>query len=433
VAIPDNFPKNQPPTQYFDDYSWRTFIALTWPAKDPMNQRGVPDPQKKYGDVSGPLVWDTYKASWEIFQPDQKRPSVWDSYEAVPPCADSELARNRGKDPKTRLFGQFSFSSKGGAVLDDLNQAGFPNPLGSLVSQNRAYVSYEIRVNRREFDKIRGDDKDEKTWLYLGKNLPKPFGQAPNSIVFPNGSIEIKAAWRAFKLPDEAKLLDNYYHVQAEIFNPATKKCETRTMGLVGMHIVQKTPSRPQWIWSTFEHIANAPLAGGNLKEANWTFNDGDAAHQNQQNANRLLPVVNAKQGPQGNPNPVQVIRLVDLPAETRTANDLYRKDPRLAKTVWANYFLVRTQWPTVIPPTPVDPTKKFPEGAGNPFPVNKVANGTMETTSFLQTNNSCMQCHFLVQQVDFVWFLPVRATETNRDALKPLVKKMTLPAAGAP
>lgn len=30
-----------------------------------------------------------------------------------------------------------------------------------------------------------------------------------------------------------------------------------RKMGLVGFHIVQKTPSAPQWIWSTFEQVDN--------------------------------------------------------------------------------------------------------------------------------------------------------------------------------
>ena len=34
----------------FDDYSWRAFIALNWPAK--MGVRGVPDECKKIGDLS---------------------------------------------------------------------------------------------------------------------------------------------------------------------------------------------------------------------------------------------------------------------------------------------------------------------------------------------------------------------------------------------
>ena len=32
-------------------------------------------------------------------------------------------------------------------------------------------------------------------------------------------------------------------------------------MGLVGLHIIIRTNSAPQWVWSTFEHVANAPDA----------------------------------------------------------------------------------------------------------------------------------------------------------------------------
>ena len=55
----------------FDDYSWRAFIALNWPAKPGI--RGVPDESKKIGDSSGPaakVVWETWKMDGELFQPE---------------------------------------------------------------------------------------------------------------------------------------------------------------------------------------------------------------------------------------------------------------------------------------------------------------------------------------------------------------------------
>src|SRR5689334_10684878 len=36
------------PIQYFDDYSWRIFLSLVWPAD--ANQRGQPDTALKLGD-----------------------------------------------------------------------------------------------------------------------------------------------------------------------------------------------------------------------------------------------------------------------------------------------------------------------------------------------------------------------------------------------
>jgi hypothetical protein len=52
---------------FFDDFSWRSFAALIWPAAQ--GQRGVPDPAKTNFPVTGPLVFETYKADWESFPP----------------------------------------------------------------------------------------------------------------------------------------------------------------------------------------------------------------------------------------------------------------------------------------------------------------------------------------------------------------------------
>jgi hypothetical protein len=57
-------------------------------------------------------------------------------------------------------------------------------------------------------------------------------------------------------------------------FDP-TQTCKQVTVGLVGLHIVQKTASRPQWIWSTFEQIDNVP---GGASSGPFTYNDGSGA-----------------------------------------------------------------------------------------------------------------------------------------------------------
>ena len=58
VAIPAGFTDN--PIAFFDDYSWRTFIAMIWPAKT--GQRGQPDTSQTI-DGTGPRVFDTYKSA----------------------------------------------------------------------------------------------------------------------------------------------------------------------------------------------------------------------------------------------------------------------------------------------------------------------------------------------------------------------------------
>jgi hypothetical protein len=58
------------------------------------------------------------------------------------------------------------------------------------------------------------------------------------------GSLEVKTAWRDFN------------GVAGGC--PANFYCNGR-FGLVGMHIVQKTPTHGEWIWASFEHVDNAP------------------------------------------------------------------------------------------------------------------------------------------------------------------------------
>ena len=74
------------------------FIALYWPSLTDPAHRGEPDRAKTLGD-SGPRVWETFKARYELFQvgadglPIAPRP--WATYEAQNPCgADGD---NRGK------------------------------------------------------------------------------------------------------------------------------------------------------------------------------------------------------------------------------------------------------------------------------------------------------------------------------------------------
>jgi hypothetical protein len=64
---------------------------MVWPA----NRRGVPDATRKVGDVSSPLVFETLKNDWEVFQPAGGAPSAWDD-------SHGEMASS---DRKDRFFG----------------------------------------------------------------------------------------------------------------------------------------------------------------------------------------------------------------------------------------------------------------------------------------------------------------------------------------
>lgn len=41
------------------------------------------------------------------------------------------------------------------------------------------------------------------------------------------------------------------------------KDCRRQRMGLAGFHVMTKTPSAPQWIWSTFEQVDDVTCTHG--------------------------------------------------------------------------------------------------------------------------------------------------------------------------
>src|SRR5215469_16056734 len=93
VCVPASFPGN--PIAFFDDYSWRAFIALVWPALS--GQRGKPDPNQPLTALDVPLVFETYKADWETFQPNGTPPSTfnsdssfWTSNPSQSPCPHAQ-------------------------------------------------------------------------------------------------------------------------------------------------------------------------------------------------------------------------------------------------------------------------------------------------------------------------------------------------------
>jgi hypothetical protein len=158
-ALPDvpPTPKGEDPFPFFDNYSWRSFIALNWPAMTGAANRGRPDRAKAFGDP-GPRVWTTWKSRYEIFQLKGAEPSPWASYAGQNPCG---VGVNFANDGVTLS----SFSA-----FHDFNQADFDlHKLGGgpLVAQNRTYARYEVR-NQPEFNSIVSNK-----W-YIASNLPTP-------------------------------------------------------------------------------------------------------------------------------------------------------------------------------------------------------------------------------------------------------------------
>ncbi len=413
----------------FDYFSWQSFIALNWPAS--ASSRGTPDqpnnPSVFLSAAAGtPVVWGTYKDSFDLFGQKDQRPSSWDSPSSpITPCSNVPAGQK-----------VLMFTTKGDTALMQTNQAfSFP-----LIDQRSNLVYYDVRYNQAQYNFVRGQDSDPTSWLYLLKNLtPKEnaqFGvQMPMTTTAPTntlGSIMVKAAWRIKTDKDDAS---RYYTSAAQIYNSQTKSCTPATVLLVGLHIAHKIDPFTEWVWSTFEQVDNVPPDSDiSPKPApppnGYSFNNGTNTPKttggyDYKPALSPTPCPSPGNASQPCPKPVQVTRINAIPntptgASTRDFNAYYQQ--LLKGTVWQYYQLVVTQWPfnpgigSNGPFTLMQNGGVYPQGAGSAFPVNGAVNTTMET--YFQTQNdaagaggnSCMSCHYRAGQSDFSWGLNRRA-----------------------
>jgi hypothetical protein len=396
VCIPSGFGGN--PIAFFDDFSWRSFIAMVWPALQ--GTRGAPDTSNSIGPVSGPLVFETFKADWEVFQPSPDgrtpppAPSPWNSYAGQNPCSSFRIPKLVGFGPATAwAYPIFSLPDLrfGDVVLGsfskfgNLGEAGFGNLVGLLPAQNGTYSRYSTLFNQTEFDQIVSQS------LYLRSNLPS------TGITFQNGAIDIKAAWMDMS---NVRNPERYYTRTAWVLNPfatPNPSCTQITVGLVGLHIVQKTPSRPQWIWSTFEQIDNVP---GGVSSGPFNYNNGSGAPMPQINPDPWPPTT-------ATPTVFNVQRLTPINPSTANTNTQYQAALRAKGGPWQFYQLVMTQWPVPpnTPSNPGTPNFTFPgSGANSAF-----ANVTLETFDQQNISTGCMNCHTETQKAtDFLWSLAI-------------------------
>lgn len=374
----------------FDVFSWESFIALNWPAMS----NGNPDTSVTIGQRTGAMtVWQNYKESRDIFMPNGETPPAWNQ-PVLPPveckaASDKPVLVQVGKTPN---------------VLDE---SGEPFRTGPLIDQNGQYTRYEILTNEVMFDYIINNTLYSKHGQQaFGADADFPSSVVPKGIdqtkkivagevgdlgeVSTQGSMMIKAAWKLMGENDDTALFhtsEAYVYNNPSEFAGVKPACELQKVGLVGFHIGTKTAGSPQWAWSTFEHLNNVPTQGETASKPHYNYFSSecgdDCAEVNSPPARPWDPAI-------AYTRPSQIERVIPIDAATKALNKQYQ-DALLAavpNSVWANYELVSTQWPTNAGST-TDPT-------GAPAP-SFLANTTLETYiqgSVRQTSSSCIQCH---------------------------------------
>jgi hypothetical protein len=364
---------------FVDILAWDTFIALNWPAPQPIVQRGVPDRQNVVGGfVSGggeggrpssmpvgPVVWETYKDTHDIFLDPPTKPAPFDTPERIP-AACAALAGPNPREARVLVM-----TSKVTDVVRSVTQSDG----NRLVDQNGQNVWYEIKVNRAYFDYV-VDNGFYDSANQKGKTISFPSSSNDTATV---PAIKVKAAWKVMGLlgsrqPDD---LTKFYTARGFVVDPNTGQCTERLLGLVGLHVVVKTKQLPQWMWATFEHVGNAPTQGvAPPAGAKYNFNN---------------PACPVSQCPVNTPPtgqstmPTQVVRVVPINQVAASTTATYQTALKTLRpdNVWQNYMLVDAQWAGTR------------DNIGVPAQPKFLANATLETYMQAQTEPyGCINCH---------------------------------------
>jgi hypothetical protein len=411
----------------FDNLSWETFVALNWTL-------GKERQSAKDGlQATGRRVWEGWPRVADVFGNGPVRAQC-----NVPPgLAVFQIASN-GKGQPVAQNEEYIQAATGDPAID--------------VSGN--WTIYERRLNDVEIAYLKAP-QGKVSW-----NLTTAAGQRQlvkdgGTVSFPSlgipgpqtGAIEIKAAWRVLDPAQRSKNQQSYYLVPAMltvapdlVTQPPGKApapiCAQVDLGLVAMHIIQKNPDtqnalKPEWFWSTFEHVDNAPLATqacdltspadcpllGQLA-CPVPANVGGYTYFNRAcpDCQTNQPPTPSESGTQFAWNPIQpfakgyltttksggqtvtvgtqISRCWKIYSLTDDLNTQWRGQLRLVGSVFQNYMLVGTQWGASITSTP-DP--KVPTDGVPSFLSNTVVETYLQTLSDPQNpfaTGSCVSCH---------------------------------------
>jgi hypothetical protein len=385
----------------FDFYSWRTFIALNSPAD------GTPIEQAQAGS---PTLWEdmnSFKQLLDVMLPANQLPPKWPTDRA-----GMEAERERLVPPEcSDLHQQFPQRMIVKMIEESFNE---PFKTGPLIDQRGYYAIFDILMNRQMFNYIIANHLNTKADQAANSNLSVDFPAGENS-KGEFGAFMLKVSWRVLS-PTEVQA-KNFHMVDALVLTPpaATRRCLKETLGLVGFHAVHKTVSRPQWIWTSFEHVQNVPARDevdahdAHKLHGPYNFFNVDCKGDCTENATPPTP---------WDPDPTlelrfrsndsfksQIVRETPLTNAAKNMNTIFQS--MLSNSVWKNYMLISTQWPSAFSCTSLqakgsstpDPKTDFlkqPDMTCSPAPTF-LANSTLETYSqgdVPLASSSCIACH---------------------------------------
>jgi hypothetical protein len=272
-------------------FAWQEFIALNWPAvpqNGAVGQREQPEPLCFFAAPAcgaQQRVWETFRGKVEIFPGDASPPPGYVNnaaasygYDALPQYRYGSLAGSvspcTGTPPPRAAW--INLDETDQITLDSMYAGTGPTSVAG--NSDPQLVRFLAKANRVEYVYVA---RHPGWWAYdapVGPpNLPGSTGQyvvqhggdpPPNSdtyVSFPNGTIEVKAGWRVLGPGDDAT---RFHTNTVRYYEPSSPGAQTAcyretTFGLVSLHIIQKTPTAPYFVYATFEQADNIRNAAG--------------------------------------------------------------------------------------------------------------------------------------------------------------------------
>ncbi|WP_213804276.1 hypothetical protein [Granulicella sp. dw_53] len=266
-------------------FAWQEFIALNWPAvaqTGAANTRDTPDNNCKFGDpkCSGPLVWQTFRGKVETF-PGTGTPPGYPGvvpndpslgYDALPsynyaaaiPSCDTPVPTgiswiNLDETDQITLDSMFA-----GIAPTQAPGNSSPQLVRFLAKSNRTEYVY---VAQNKWWSTIDSGVRTATQQYLATNMASPPAGSTQYVSLPNGTIEAKAGWRVLNAKELASgrfATANVRYYENQNNSPCYRQA---TFGLVALHLIQKTPTAPYFIYATFEQADNILTPSGSPVE----------------------------------------------------------------------------------------------------------------------------------------------------------------------
>lgn len=311
-AVPDDVtPAGETLSQDdLDNYSWQLFIAMNWPATE---SGAVPETMGELPE--NPRVWETYIDGTTIME----------------------------RDASVALRVNEPFHLQRQLNTDFFLQTGSDLP---SIDRNQNFTVNEMAINPTMVDFIVSNGLTTTAGL-------ENYSQSYAEVLFPTGVIEIKAGWFIVPSNFDAQTVSRYYTTTADVSVSAAHSAtgnafiiESVTVALIALHINQKTPSRPQWTWSTFEHVdlydGDTPIFVPGVEGADASNRTPLDVATNQMPEQYLWQDPDLGEPTAGLYHPPLIAR---SPNEVPYPDSINRLWQQRVPAPWSFYQLVTTQW----------------------------------------------------------------------------------------